>query len=114
MTKFFIYFETSTGIDFFLSKRGDTYYPYGIEVNSHDCTINCQLYEFMNPHLSGQSVKPLVQTMIRRSQTYRVRGKTILVLNLGVKSKRFILDRAKQDKIKVVYKYIVVYHFLYA
>jgi hypothetical protein len=31
-----------------------------------------------------------------------VQGKTILVLNLGVNSKRFILEAAERDKIKVL------------
>lgn len=77
------------------------YVPYGIEVNSHDCTINCQLFEFINPSLSGYSVAPLIQTMIDRSQAFLIAGKKILLLNLGVSSKRFILDSAKKHRIKV-------------
>ncbi|XP_062594790.1 carnosine synthase 1-like [Saccostrea cucullata] len=90
------------GIDYFLSKRGGNYIPYGIEVNSHDCTINCQLYEFINPSQTGKSVAPLVETMIERSQKFMVQGKRVLVLNLGVKSKKFILDAAIRDNIRVI------------
>ncbi|XP_052673600.1 carnosine synthase 1-like isoform X3 [Crassostrea angulata] len=90
------------GIDYFLRKKEGVYVPYGIEVNSHDCTINCQLFEFINPSLSGYSVAPLIQTMIDRSQAFLIAGKKILLLNLGVSSKRFILDSAKKHRIKVV------------
>lgn len=88
------------------------YVPYGIEVNSHDCTINCQLFEFINPSLSGYSVAPLIQTMIDRSQAFLIAGKKILLLNLGVSSKRFILDSAKKHRIKVVIVQNIVFQNL--
>ncbi|XP_056016252.1 carnosine synthase 1-like isoform X1 [Ostrea edulis] len=90
------------GIDYILSKRGGKYVPFGIGVNSHDCTINCQLYEYLNPYLAGESVGPLVETMIERSQKFMLQGKTILVLNLCLNSKRYILKAAEKDKIKIV------------
>lgn len=87
------------------------YIPYGIEVNSHDCTINCQLFEFMNPSQSGYSVAPLIQTMIDRSQAFLIAGKKILLLNLGVSSKRFILDSAIQHRIKVAIEFCYWFFF---
>jgi hypothetical protein len=32
--------------------------------NIFRCTINCQLFEFMNQHTHGNAVKPYVETMI--------------------------------------------------
>ena len=90
------------GIDYILAKRNGRYTPIGIEVNSHDCTINCQLYEFMNPDLAGQSVGPLVQTMCERSQKYAVWGKVVVVIAAGGSSKKFIWPAAKKDNIQVV------------
>jgi hypothetical protein len=49
--------------------------PVGIEVNSHDCTINCQLFEFMNPHTQGNAVKPYVETITK--YMHRVENKSI-------------------------------------
>lgn len=100
-----------SGIDYFLRKKGGVYIPYGIEVNSHDCTINCQLFEFMNPSQSGYSVAPLIQTMIDRSQAFLIAGKKILLLNLGVSSKRFILDSAIQHRIKVAIEFCYCFFF---
>ncbi|XP_053385384.1 carnosine synthase 1-like isoform X2 [Mercenaria mercenaria] len=36
-----------TGIDMVVTKKAGKLVPVGIEVNSHDCTINTQLYDFM-------------------------------------------------------------------
>lgn len=90
------------GIDYILSKRNGVYAPIGIEVNSHDCTINCQLYEFMNPDLAGLSVGPLIQTMCERSQRYAMSGKVVVVVGAGGSSKKFIWPAAKKENIRVV------------
>lgn len=84
-----------------MSKRNGVYAPIGIEVNSHDCTINCQLYEFMNPDLAGLSVGPLIQTMCERSQRYAMSGKVIVVVGAGGSSKKFIWPAAKKENIRV-------------
>ena len=58
-----------SGIDFIITRVNGEIAPVGIEVNSHDCTINCQIYEFVNAYLGydqGESVRPLVQTMVKR------------------------------------------------
>ena len=95
------YLRIVLGIDYILTKKNGMYTPVSIEVNSHDCTISCQLYEFMNPDLTGQSVGPLVQTMCERSQKYAMWGKVILVIAAGGSSKRFIWPAAIKDNIQV-------------
>ena len=75
--------------------------PIGIDVNSHGSANICQMFEFMNPDLAGQSVSPLVQTMCERSQKYVMCGKVVLVLAAGGASKKFIWTSAKKDNIKV-------------
>lgn len=89
------------GLDFVLGERDGVLTPIAIEVNSHDCTINCQLFESMNPELQGRSVGPLVETMVQRSQRHLMDGKTILVVGAGGFSKRFIWDAARDYGIKV-------------
>ena len=66
------------------------------------CSANiCQMFEFMNPDLAGQSVSPLIETMCERSQKYIMWGKVVLVLAAGGASKRFIWTAAKEENIKV-------------
>ena len=75
--------------------------PVGIEVNSHDCTINCQLFEFMNPYTQVNAVKPYVETMIARSQKFSMQGRTVLVIGAGGYSKCFIWDTYQTFGIQV-------------
>ncbi|KAK3084557.1 hypothetical protein FSP39_015338 [Pinctada imbricata] len=90
------------GIDFVIGQKNGVISPIGIEVNSHDCTINCQLFEFINPRLSGSSLRPLVETMVSRSQEFVLQGRTIVVLGSGGTSKRFIWPIAKSYGVQVV------------
>ena len=90
-----------SGIDYVLGEINGQLEAVGIEVKSHDCTINCQLYEFMNPDRQGESVRPLIQTMCRRSQLFSMQGQTVLVVDAGGYSKRFIWDSYKDYGIKV-------------
>lgn len=53
------------GIDMIVTKRRGKLIPVGIEVNSHDCTINTQIFDFINhfgrtmlPQMYGRSVHP--------------------------------------------------------
>ncbi|XP_033728500.1 LOW QUALITY PROTEIN: carnosine synthase 1-like [Pecten maximus] len=89
------------GLDFVLGEKGGILTPIAIEVNSHDCTINCQLFESMNPEIQGKSVGPLVDTMVQRSQRHIMQGKTILVIGAGGFSKRFIWKAAREYGIKI-------------
>ncbi|XP_072041147.1 carnosine synthase 1-like [Amphiura filiformis] len=41
------------GVDFFLTDEGDKIVPVVIEVNSHDCTMNCQKVDFVS-HMTQQ------------------------------------------------------------
>ncbi|XP_060084792.1 carnosine synthase 1-like isoform X2 [Ylistrum balloti] len=89
------------GLDFVLGEKDDSLTPIAIEVNSHDCTINCQLFESMNCDIQGKSVSPLVDTMVQRSQRHLMQGKTILVIGAGGFSKRFIWKAAQDYGIKI-------------
>ena len=80
--------------------RNGALVPIGIDVNSHGST-SFQMFEFMNPDLSGQSVAPLVRTMCERSQKYIMRGKVVLVIGAGSVIKGFIWPAAKKENIQV-------------
>lgn len=101
------------GIDYFLTEKDGKVRPVAIEINGHDCTINCQVYDSVvdlvkyspitgNPTSSfltveevptlerynsdkvrGRSVRPLVRTMVARSQRHLLRGKKLLVIGAG-------------------------------
>ncbi|KAK3586596.1 hypothetical protein CHS0354_027737 [Potamilus streckersoni] len=90
------------GIDFVITRRNGVLTPVGIEVNSHDCTINCQIFENLYPKMMGTSVGPLVETMITRSQKFFMVGKRVLVVGAGGYSKHFIWPAAQEVGIKVV------------
>ena len=92
---------STLGIDFVIGDVDGKLEPVGIEVNSHDCTINCQLFEFMNPHTQGNAVKPYVETMIARSQKFSMQGRTVLVIGAGGYSKCFIWDTYQTFGIQV-------------
>lgn len=70
-------------------------------MNSHDCTIISQMFEFLNPHRQGEAVKPLVDTMIRRSQMFSMENRTVLIIGTGGFNKRFISDSYKSFGINV-------------
>jgi len=90
------------GIDYILTEVEGSIIPIGIEVNSHDCTINCHIYEFMYPNTKGEAFQAFVQTMIARSQRFIMRGKRVLVIGAGGFSKSFIWPAAKDYGIDVV------------
>ena len=89
------------GIDFILAEVDGKVTPVGIEVNSHDCTINCHVYEFMYPETIGDAFRPFIQNIIARSQRFVMRGKTILVIGAGGFSKKFVWQAAKDYGIEV-------------
>lgn len=93
---------TTLGIDYVLSEIDGIPEPVGIEVNSHDCTINCQLFENLNRNRQGEAVRPLIETMIKRSQMFVMKDKTVLVIGAGGFSKRFIWDAYSDYGIKVI------------
>ncbi|CAE1245262.1 CRNS1 [Acanthosepion pharaonis] len=90
------------GIDLILKKQAEKYEVVVIEVNSHDCMINCQVYEFMNPNTLHEAATELVQTMIARSNAFLMNDKTLLIIGAGSYSKWFIFEEAIKLGIKVV------------
>ncbi|KAK3602003.1 hypothetical protein CHS0354_024783 [Potamilus streckersoni] len=90
------------GIDFVITRRRDVLTPVGIEVNSHDCTINCQIYENLYPQEKGLSVRPWIETMITRSQKFLLVGKKILVIGAGSYGKAFVWPAAQDMGVQVV------------
>ncbi|KAJ8320837.1 hypothetical protein KUTeg_002424 [Tegillarca granosa] len=85
-----------------VNERGSPGAQTDLIANSHDCTISAHLYEFINPELSGKSVRPLVDTMVNRSQKFLLRGRHILVIGAGGYSKRFIWKDAKAYDVKIL------------
>ena len=57
-----------------------------------------------------QSVSPLVDTMVYRSQKFVLQGKTIAVVGAGGMSKRFIWPEAMHYGIKVINLLLVKAH----
>lgn len=90
------------GIDLILKKQAEKYEVVVIEVNSHDCMINCQVYEFINPNTLHEAATELVQTMIARSNAFLMNDKTLLIIGAGSYSKWFIFEEAIKFGIKVV------------
>ncbi|KAK3586594.1 hypothetical protein CHS0354_027732 [Potamilus streckersoni] len=90
------------GIDFVIASRNGVLTPVCIEVNSHDCTINCHTFETFYPKLKKKTVGPYVETMIVRSVNLLMVGKTVLVVGGGDYSKHFIWPAAEEMGIKVV------------
>lgn len=129
--KYFKCFCVFSGIDYFLTAKTGKLRPVAIEVNGHDCTINCQIYDFLanlyqatpinanpvssfllqekvptlarynNGPVRGRSVRPFVRTMVARSQGQVMRGKKVLVVGAGGYSKRNLWPGAAEAGIDV-------------
>jgi len=94
------------GIDYVITEINGRVFPMGIEVNSHDCTINCQVYEFMYPETKGNAFRAFIQTVVARSQRFLMRGKKVLVIGAGGFSKMFIWPASKDYSIEVRFKIV--------
>ncbi|XP_029646820.1 carnosine synthase 1 [Octopus sinensis] len=90
------------GLDFLVRKNQSKFEPVLIEVNGHDCMINCQINEFINKDKIGEAAKELVNTMISRSERFLVKGKTVLFVGDGSYGKRFTLKDTRDYGIKIV------------
>ncbi|KAL3855372.1 hypothetical protein ACJMK2_014583 [Sinanodonta woodiana] len=90
------------GIDFVITRRNGVLIPVGIAVNSHNCIAKCKIFENLYPKMKGVSVRPLVETMITRSQKFIMVGKNILVVGAGGYSRQFIWKAAEKMGIQVV------------
>ncbi|KAL3855357.1 hypothetical protein ACJMK2_014572 [Sinanodonta woodiana] len=107
-----LYAQTDViGIDLVITTRNGVLTPVGIEVNSHDCTFNCQVYENIYPQEKGLSVRPWIETMITRSQKFLLVGKTILVIGAGNYGKDSIWGAALDMGVKVVLVESDPHHF---
>lgn len=84
-----------------MRKNQSKFEPVLIEVNGHDCMINCQINEFINKDKIGEAAKELVNTMISRSEHFLVNGKIILFIGDGSYGKRFTLKDTRDYGIKV-------------
>ncbi|XP_064613939.1 carnosine synthase 1-like isoform X2 [Liolophura sinensis] len=99
------------GIDYVLTRDSGMLSAVLVEVNSHDCTINNQIFEFVNPASSGEAVRLLVRTMLTRSLRYIMRGKIVLVIGAGGVSKHFVWEAANEYGIQVYLIDTDVNHF---
>lgn len=91
------------GIDLILKKTEEAKYEVVVlEINSHDCMINCQIYEFINRNKLHEAAADLVETMIARSNAFLIKGKTLLVIGVGDFSKWFAFEEANRHGVNVV------------
>ncbi|KAL3855367.1 hypothetical protein ACJMK2_014578, partial [Sinanodonta woodiana] len=90
------------GIDFVIANRNGVLTPVCIEVNSHDCTINCYAFETFYPKIKETTVRPYVETMIARSINWLMVGKRVLVVGGGDYRTQFIWPAAEENGIKVM------------
>ncbi|XP_052234453.1 carnosine synthase 1-like isoform X2 [Dreissena polymorpha] len=93
------------GIDFFLTEKNGQISPVAIEVNSHDCTINCQIFEFIASlaHrctvLNGQVMNPVYQLSEHRFGEYYTRENTRVCSDNSNQYERRDLDMPKFDEL---------------
>ncbi|XP_070174693.1 carnosine synthase 1-like [Littorina saxatilis] len=90
------------GIDLILTEMKGDIVPVVIEVNAHDCLYHATVFETMQPHRQGQATRTFLHTMIDRSQTFLMAGKTVVVIGAGGYSKRNIWKDADQYGVKVI------------
>ncbi|GAB1609406.1 carnosine synthase 1-like [Argonauta hians] len=90
------------GLDFLLRKTYSGFEPVLIEVNGHDCMINCQIYEFLNQLKVRNAAKELVYTMISRSEHFLEKDKTVLFIGSGSYGKQFTLNDTRNYGIKII------------
>ncbi|XP_013388997.2 carnosine synthase 1-like [Lingula anatina] len=98
--------ETSIiGVNFVLTEQEDKRYDaVVVSVNNSKKTIaNTQTYEFQNPTKLGSCVRPLVATMVNRSQRFLLQGKQILLIGGGEGvNKKFVWEAAENYFVKII------------
>ncbi|XP_023931094.1 carnosine synthase 1-like [Lingula anatina] len=107
------------GVNFILTQKEDgSYDAVAVSINNSRKTIaNTQIYESQNPAKLGSSLRPLVATMVNRSQRFLLRGKKILLLGVGENylweaaleydAKIILIDPDPiQKEVKGIYKFI--------
>ncbi|XP_013413695.1 carnosine synthase 1-like [Lingula anatina] len=93
------------GVNFVLTQQEDSSYDaVVVSINNGRKTIaNTQIYEFQNPTKLGSCVRPLVATMVNRSQRFLLRGKQILLIGGGEGvSKKFVWEAAENYFVKII------------
>jgi hypothetical protein len=74
--------------------------PVAIEVNSLNCTTNCDLYEFMYRETIGEALETFIEHAIVSSQRHQLAGRTVVVCGGDVK----LVSKAAQDyKLTIVH-----------
>jgi len=68
------------GIDYVLAEINGVVTPVGIEVNGPNCTINCDIAEFVHSHTAGEAFRMYVANMISRSLVFIMKRKCVLVI----------------------------------
>ena len=76
-------------------RAGDTLTPVMIDAHSYHRAVSSLISEFINADTAGSAFDLLVKIMIERSQRFIMRGKSILVLQGGGHSKKFVWESAK-------------------
>ncbi|KAH3754497.1 hypothetical protein DPMN_189172, partial [Dreissena polymorpha] len=93
------------GIDFFLTEMNGQIFPVAIEVNSHDCTINCHMYECLADMmhrctvLNSQIMNPVYQLSEHRYGEYYTRENNRVCSDNSNGYERRDLDMPKFDEI---------------
>ncbi|XP_013413698.1 carnosine synthase 1-like [Lingula anatina] len=93
------------GVNFVLTHQEDSSYDaVVVSINNGRKTIaNTQTYEFQNPVKLGSCVRPLVRTMVNRSQRFLLQGKQILVIGGGNGiNKKFVWEAADNYFVKII------------
>jgi len=95
------------GIDFILSDEiqrdsadssSSGFTAVVIEVNSMNCTCNCDLYEYMYRETSGEALEPFFEYATGASQRRQLKGRTVVVFGGDVD---FVASAAQDYKVRV-------------
>ncbi|XP_053306362.1 carnosine synthase 1 [Spea bombifrons] len=96
------------GVDFLLTIVDYVVTPVILGVTSTHCLEGCGIHEcLLSSVVAGGSIamnsasRPLLETMVRRSLSYVMEGKEVLVIGAGGISKKFIWEAARDYGIKV-------------
>lgn len=89
------------GVDVMLDHRGGKLTPMVIEVNDHDSGGQAQIDEF-HPEDKGRHSREWIATMLQRARRHKMRGKTLVIVGAGYKSKRFTMEKAKELGMNII------------
>nr|XP_034981652.1 carnosine synthase 1 [Zootoca vivipara]XP_034981663.1 carnosine synthase 1 [Zootoca vivipara] len=92
------------GVDFLLSSEDQVLQLVALEMNSQLCLETCSVFESMGRVVgapAGEAARPLVETMMRRTQCHLMEGKHVLVIGAGGVSKKFVWEAARDYGLKI-------------